>query len=427
MIIRRLSRTAACLTLVAAACGGGSDEPTATTRAAAVTTRAPAVTTTGAPATTPAPPPPTTSAPAPTTEVPPPLPTTDPPPNANELLAALNNAMARSGSVLARGLALLSESADFSDPFAMGVVAGGRSAEGDTWLLNSFSFDTPGFTREIAGESRTVDGVSYDQDPVTGVWSVDPEDEPDPFDAAFDGELDLSGVSVEFAEDGYILRGEYTTTDTVYTIDVAVDAFDNRLVAMRAIWREPREDIADLIGADGEDVYLSQTIDVERYDTPVAAVLAPPEGLITVIRPEPFGDMTLQVPGDWEGLSPDEIARAGVTDGLVSPAGDLALLILIENIVPLGVETLEAYVALIRDLVLVDFDVTTSEETTTIQGERAWLLGGTFLEDGTPFRRFLYLSGEGIAFNASFVGDPVTSEDNLELISFLLNTFRAFP
>ena len=426
MIIRHLSRTAACLALVAAACGGGSEEPT-------VTTGTPAASTTAAPATTPAPPPPTTSAPAPTTAAPPapttaaPPPPTNPPPDADELLAALNDAMARSGSVLAGGLVLLSESAGFSNPFAMGTVAGGRSADGESWLLSSLSFDTPGFTGEIAGESRTVDGVSYDQDPQTGMWSVEPDDEPDPFDAAFDGELELSGLSVEFAEDGYILRGEFTKTDTVYTIDVAVDAFDNRLIAMRAVWREPREDVADLIGADGDDVYVSQTIDVERYDAPVAAVLAPPEGLATVILPEPFGDMTLQVPSDWEGLSPDEIARAGVTDGLVSPAGDLALLILIENVAPLGVVTLEAYVELIRDLVLVDFDITTSQETTTIQGERAWLLAGTFLEDSTPFRRFLYLSNDGVAFNASFIGDPVTSEENVELIRFLLNTFRAFP
>lgn len=429
MTIRPLMAAVTCLVLVATACGGGSEEPAAPTTAppppttATPTTTAPPTTTTTtvAPTTTPA----TTTGPATTT-------TAAPLPDGDELLAALNRAMAQMPEFLATGRGFIKETADTpnDEAFVTQTAVGGGVAGGDFWQLSLLGFATPGLEQTFFAQERTVAGIDYEQDPVTGVWEIDESTDPDPVEDAFAGSLDLVAVTVAEGPSGFLVTGGYPADPTVESVTVEIDGSDDRLASITVRSTIPRSELQGLVPLEGDDLVATQLVDVTTYELDVAAVAAPPVGRATAIVPGPQAPFITSIPDDWERLSEADLQASGLTDAYLAP-NDLALLMLTEDLRGSGIGSLEEYADVIATQVLTDFAVESSQPARTLQGGGAWIISGTDPTDGTAFRRLLYVSRDGMGVNLTFVqgideetGEPAESWDaSRGLIDFMINSF----
>ena len=78
---------------------------------------------------------------------------------------------------------------------------GDSEPDGDNQLSFTMSIKFGGFSSTFNFEAREVDGVSYQQDPITGEWEIDEIDadgtSTDASEAVFTGELKLEDPAVE--------------------------------------------------------------------------------------------------------------------------------------------------------------------------------------------------------------------------------------
>ena len=428
MMRRRLSITLVVFGLFAGACGGTSDEPEATTAApppAPVTTLSPIATTTLATTTAAV----TTTRPPPTTTEAPPLPAP------GEILAALNTAMARMPEFLGTGQGFVKVDIDTPDADALvrQLAVGGGPAGGDFWQLTLLEINTPALSQSFFVQDRTVDGIDYDQDPITGLWTVDQDPEPDPVDDAFAGRLSLSGMALEVSADGYVLTGAYPDDPTVQLVTIEIDGATERRSLLRSISvrsRVPRSGFEGLITADGDDLYLTQRIDVTTYGLEIGDIAAPPTGIATQLVPDPEAPFMTSIPADWEQVSADELEFAGFTDGYIAPSG-LALLVLVEDLAGTRITTLGEYADAIVSVALTGFEISLFDATSTLRGGFSWIIAGVDPIDGTAFRRLVYVTAQGVGVNLTFLQgpDPETGlptaawEESQALIDFMVSSF----
>ena len=425
MMRTRLSTTLVVFGLFVGACGGTSDEPAATTAApppAPPTTRLPIATTVS----------PTTTVAVTTTQAPPPTTTEAPPlPAPAEILAALNTAMARMPEFLGTGQGFVKVDIDTPDDDALvrQLAVGGGPPGGDFWQLTLLEINTPTLSQSFFVQDRTVDGIDYDQDPTTGVWTVAEDPEPDPVYDAFAGQLSLSGMALDVSGDGYVLTGAYPDDPTVRLVTIEVDGSTSLLRSISVRSRVSRSGVEGLI-TDGDDLYLTQRIDVTTYGLDIGDIAAPPTGIATRLVPDPEAPFMTSIPTDWEQVSAEELEFAGFTDGYIAPSG-LALLVLVEDLAGTGITTLGEYAAAIVSVPLAGFEISLFDATSTLQGGFAWIIAGIDPIDGSAFRRLVYVTAEGAGVNLTFIQgpDPETGlptaawEESQALIDFMLNSF----
>ena len=74
-------------------------------------------------------------------------------------------------------------------------------ADGDGWAVARININNVEYVGTFTFESRTVDGIRYAQDPLTGAWEMnegaEPGDEDQPFDALIVGRLRMKDVAAE--------------------------------------------------------------------------------------------------------------------------------------------------------------------------------------------------------------------------------------
>ena len=80
---------------------------------------------------------------------------------------------------------------------------GETKADGDGWAVARININNKEYVGTFTFESRTVDGIRYAQDPLTGTWEInegaDSGDEDQPFDALIVGRLHMKNVAAEMA------------------------------------------------------------------------------------------------------------------------------------------------------------------------------------------------------------------------------------
>lgn len=424
------------LIVLLAACGGGSDEPQpAPSPTAAPTTDAPAdpPATTAAPTTTtnvPAPAATTTVAPAPTTTIP-------SLPGGDELLTALNKAMAASPEYLATGQGYVKESANTPNDqaYVTQLSVGGGPAGGDLWRIAILEISSPAIQESFFVQARTVNGTDYEQDPTSGLWEIDNDTDSDPIEDAFAGTLELTDIIVGTSGSGYTLTGTYPHDPVVETVVLTMNAETGLLRSVQVISRRDRGELQSLGLPAGGDLYVTSRVDVTTYTADVADIAAPPVGTATKLIPDPEGPFLVSIPSDWEQIEIAELDASGFTDGYASPDGIL-LLVLLEDLTGTGIMNLGGYAdAIAANLGLLELDLTYFDATTTLQGEFVWLIDGADPEEGSSFRRLIYLTPEGIGVNLTFVqaNDPATGDltlawdQNQGLINFMINSFMTNP
>ena len=310
------------------------------------------------------------------------------------------------------------------------MAVGGGLAGGDFWQLTLLEINTPALSQSFFAQDRTVDGIEYEQDPITGVWAVDEGQGPDPVEDAFAGRLSLSGMAMEVTDRGYTLTGAYPDDPTVALVTLEIDGLTARLHSISIRSRVPRSDFEGLIAVEGDDLFVTQRIDVTTYSLDVAEIAAPPTGVATRLVPDPEAELMTSIPTDWEPLAAAEVQLAGLTDGYVAPNG-LALLVLIEDLAGTGITSLGEYADAIASVALAGFELSTFDATTTLQGGPAWIIAGMDPTDGTAFRRLVYLTVQGVGVNVTFLQgpDPETGlptaawEESQALIDFMINSF----
>jgi len=78
---------------------------------------------------------------------------------------------------------------------------GETKADGDGWTIVRININNVDYVGTLTFESRTVDGIRYAQDPLTGEWEIDegadPEDEDNLFEALMVGRLRMNNVAAE--------------------------------------------------------------------------------------------------------------------------------------------------------------------------------------------------------------------------------------
>lgn len=412
--------------VVGAACSGGSDEP----QAPAATTAAPT------PAPTTAPPATTTTAPPPSTTEAPPEPTTtttSPPlPDGAELLAAMNSAMMQHPVFIGAGQGYITEGADSptSEALISQLAVGGGPAGLDFWQLTVLDIDTPALQQTVYVQTRVVDGVTYSQNPSSGVWEIDETTDPDPVDDAFSGSLDLADVSVSRSGAGYTVTGTYAPDPMIDSVSVTVDPGSGRLRTIELLSRVPRSEFEGIVAADGDDLFFTSRIDVTAYDVAMPAVVAPPIGVSTQLVPGTDASFLTSIPSDWVPLTDQEVADTGATLGFKGPDG-IVLLILVEDLSGTQITSLGGYADALVQFVFSAMDLTYFDAVKTLQGTDAWLIAGRDPVREFDFERLVYLTAEGVGVNLTFVQglDPETGERTLawderrDLIDFMINSF----
>ena len=229
------------------------------------------------------------------------------------------------------------------------------------------------------------------------------------------------------------MSGSYPADPAVRQVTVEIDEASGLLLSLVSVAAEPRSTLDGLIDADGDPLYSWQRFSIASYSFDVAEVAPPPVGRITAIAPTTEAPFFVSIPADWMQIPPNQIAEpGGIVDGYEGPE-NLSLIIVLDFVDNTGLETLNDYAAFIEDVWLSDMLVETSLPTTTLQGAPAWLLEGVHPDEGWHFKRLIYMSPQGVAFNIIIyqgvdeLGVPVTVwDENPGLIDFMLNSFLVF-
>ena len=345
------------------------------------------------------------------------------------LLAAVNEVMAEQETFLVHGTFQLAEKlGDSEEIFSSALFRGGQDPEGGHWLDLDIRFDTDSLQGRFESETRELAGVTYDQDPATGLWEIDePDDEFDTIDAVLNGEIVLADTISEEIDGGYVITGTVPADPLVEIVTLRVRKADFALERVVIRTEKPREDYEALIGPGDSAVIAIETWRLADYGAEIVDVLAPTDGLVTTSTEFADGLMSLQIPNDWEKASLAELAELGLVgaDAWASPDG-LILMVLVEDLADLGFGsvTLEEYVDLTISFVISEESIISERvDSTSVQALPVTFLTGS--ADGTdllPFSRFFYVHDESIALNITVLAPREIYAENADLVGFLINT-----
>lgn len=165
---------------------------------------------------------------------------------------------------------------------------------------------------------------------------------------------------------------------------------------------------------------------------PGAAAVSPPPAPTRIASPvgpmalyesadKPF---SIQYPAEWTEASP----MLGETARFVSPQNGM-LSIVEEDLTTLGMGemTLEEYVDMVvsfQTSILTDLQIVSREQVTTEQGLPAVTTTYTYLGGLFRVSRLIYLTDDGVAFNATYLSGRAQYEELAPLVEYSFSTFR---
>ena len=377
---------------------------TSTTAAAITTTQA--TTTTTVPATT------TTEAPV----------TADP----DALLVSVNGATADQESFLAVGSLTMTDADDPATEYVSAVLRGGQSSPDNSWIVSIMDVASGDFAGILQWELREVDAVRYEQNPISGEWSIDEDGNSNPVRDTIDATLTLAGATAEEIPGGYRITGTYPSDPTVESVELEVSA-DNLLVRrLTTRSRDTRTEMAGLVPEGDSDIITTNVWNFGDYGVDIAPTFAPPQDTPTAITRFSGGTFAVQIPTEWSEASAEEvIASESGVDTIWSSDDGILMPVVIDDLVEMGIgsTTLEDYVEIISTDALANAVIEDTIITVNGQGKPIALLRGTSDETGAVrFIRLITVVDDTIAFNITIVADADIYEENQGTILFLLNS-----
>jgi hypothetical protein len=332
--------------------------------------------------------------------------------------------MAKGPSFLIETEAHVKDSAAAAKDLFVGRASGGQSSLGNAWLSGRIDVTNAALSAVISADARAVDGVDYEQHPLTGLWEIDKDDEYNAVDAALSGELQLDDLTADEALGGYVLRGRVPADPTVESVELLVDATDLVITQIEETSAPPRSQYGGLVPAEGGALYTFVRVTLRDYGADVAVAIAPPEGLSTNRWSSDDHPFELQIPKEWEAVPPSALAEVGASAAFAKD--DLALIIVEEDLVEAGIgeTTLDNYTRFIESSLATDeLTVESIDEGSTLQGEPAAILHGADEVDFIRSRQLVYLHELTVGFRAAFAGPKLRMQEADALTDFILNTF----
>ena len=285
---RRLLLLLVLLAAIAAACGEGEPEPVPSPTALAVAL---------SPASTPAPEPTAALTPEPmATPTPEPTGTPIPVPEPGMLLDRINTAMGLVTTLhITADIVIKTSKEAESELVVIRFEGEGQPGpEGDGRTLTMMHITSEGADLTFTFETRDVDGVSYTQDPFTGEWEIDEEDESsedDALDAVLAGQLELENMVVEVdSVDGspmYRVTGSVPDDPEAEQVVLWADVDDllARTISIEGL--VPASDYEGLVPVDLDQLYQSQEYRLSKFNEPVK-VVAPTVKAVPTAEPAPL-------------------------------------------------------------------------------------------------------------------------------------------
>ena len=361
----------------------------------------------------------TTLGPTTTTE---PDPTDDP----QALLAAVNQAMATATGLLADTELSVSESAAAGQVLLAARATIGESVPGNSWLRGTMSISSPAFTGEIELDTREIDGVSYSRDALTGAWSVDDPGDRDGTDAAFEGALQLDGVTAEESDSGYVIRGTFAGGPAVEHVELVVDPRTLHITQVQVSSTPPRSEYSGLIPADGGELLETGRTSVRDYGIDVATAVPPPEGVSTVRWTSGTHPFELQIPADWTPASPAELA-ADMPDASAAFSNDDLVLVVVEEDLEeagIGEASLTDYTRFFEaNMTEPDVTVRDIRLAPTLQAGESAVMALSDSADFIRVEQFMFLHDGSTGLRATIVGPRLRMQEAEALIAFIFNSF----
>jgi hypothetical protein len=284
---------------------------------------------------------------------------------------------------------------------------------------------------EVTIDLRKIDGQSWFHQ-ASGEWMVDAgptghggeageATAVEATDAVLLGTLALDDAGMSESTDGYVITGNLAGPSTV-NVELLVDKHELVILEVVTTGPEPRSEWAPFIPAEGADVHVTIRTVVTGHDQDLAAVVAPPDGLVTDRWHSDRSPFELQVPADWEAIPANDLTEFGAVVG--RHTDDLSFFVYEEDLAALvGRTTLQDYVGMLESHApSIGLEVEATDETMNVQGHPAVLM--TYLdESGFVRHRDLVMVHDGrFAIIVSIAGPPVPMERQAGLVDFLLNT-----
>ncbi|GMR02919.1 MAG: hypothetical protein BMS9Abin20_1273 [Acidimicrobiia bacterium] len=341
------------------------------------------------------------------------------------LLEAVNAAMASEGSFLGEGTLKMMDADDEATVNVNAELRGGESSADSSWILSIMDIASGAFAGSLQWEIREVDGVQFEQNPVSGEWEIDEDRSDNPVEDILHGRLTLADTSAEDLPDGFLITGTYPKDETIEFVSIEVGADDLLVRSLTSVARDVRSEFAALVPRGTADIISITMWYFGDYGIDIAAALAPPEATPTAITRFEGGTFQLQIPTAWTEVSQEEMAASELEADRAWALDDgLLLLVTTDDLIELGIgtTTTEDYI----DILLVDVlsEEFVDEPIVTInrQGEEIGLISGSTSLDENPFMRLVALREGTIAFNATVVGVQDAFDENIDTIEFILNS-----